>query len=136
MKKNKKQIPGFMKAKGNKVFMTDNSGKEQHFGIPPNACPSCGQIDNTHAKGCFYCPEGREELFGVPPEELAIVTTEHNSFTVYKSAKIGQSSFRITEALLDSLMLVSTKIHKQPKLIITIPDGSEEYILTCTITKK
>jgi len=133
MKKNKKQIPGFMKAKGNKVFMTDNSGKEQHFGIPPNACPSCGQIDNTHAKGCFYCPEGREELFGVPPEELNFIyDNRHDFFTVHKSSKKGQNSFRITKSLLDSLIDTSLKIQKRPKLILEI---ANEYILTCTITK-
>jgi len=140
MKKNKKQIPGFMKAKGNKVFMTDNSGKEQHFGIPPNACPSCGQIDNTHAKGCFYCPEGREELFGVPPEELtqniSLFSKYKDSFTVYKSAKKGTNSFRITKSLLDSLFETYKTIQKKPILVITIVDGSDEYTITCQITKK
>lgn len=78
----------------------------------------------------------REMLFGVPPDELAIVTSNHESFTVYKSAKRGQSSFRITEALLDSLILISEKINKQPKLIISIGVDSAEYILTCDVTKK
>jgi len=77
----------------------------------------------------------REQLFGVPPEELAIVTHDKDSFIVHKSSKKGQSSFRITKSLLDLLLLTSSKIQKQPQLIITIPDGSNEYIISCSITK-
>ena len=75
-----------------------------------------------------------EQLFGVPPEELNVY--DHSSFRVHKSAKKGQSSFRITKGLLESLIETSLKIKKQPKLIISIPVGLDEYILTCDITKK
>ena len=73
-----------------------------------------------------------EQLFGVPPEELTCIK---DSFTVHKSAKKGQNSFRITKALLDSLVSTSIKIQKKPKLIISIIDGSTEYIIDCLVTK-
>jgi hypothetical protein len=73
-----------------------------------------------------------EQLFGVPPASLDY----RDTFTVHKSAKKGQNSFRITKSLLDSLIETSIKIKKQPKLIISIGVGDGEYILTCSITKK
>lgn len=73
-----------------------------------------------------------EQLFGVPPESLEY----RDTFTVHKSAKKGQNSFRITKSLLDSLFKTYSQIQKKPILIITIVDGSDEYILTCSITKK
>jgi len=71
-----------------------------------------------------------EQLFGVPPESL------HETFTVHKSAKKGQNSFRITKSLLDSLFETYKQIQKKPILVISIVDGSDEYTLTCSITKK
>jgi len=71
-------------------------------------------------------------LFGVPPQELS--KTEH--FTVHKSSKKGKVSFLITKALLDNLLETSKKINKKPKLIISIPNGKDEYILACELTKK
>ena len=103
--------------------------------IYTEVCPSCGQIENTHAKGCYFCPEGREEIFGVPPEELSSIKFR-DTFTVHKSSKKGQNSFRITKSLLDSLFETYKTIQKKPILVITIVDGSDEYTLTCTITKK
>jgi hypothetical protein len=67
-----------------------------------------------------------EQLFGIPPNAI----TCYEYFTVHKSAKKGQNSFRITKSLLDSLLNTSNKIQKKPKLIITIQDGSDEYTLT------
>jgi hypothetical protein len=77
----------------------------------------------------------KEQHFGVPPEELNEQLLR-NSFNVYKSAKKGQSSFRITKSLLDSLIDTSLKIQKHPTLIISIGVDSGEYILTCNVTKK
>jgi len=81
-----------------------------------------------------------EQLFGVPPEELtqniSLFSKYRDTFTVHKSAKKGQNSFRITKSLLDSLFETYTQIQKRPILIITIPDGSDEYTITCSITKK
>jgi hypothetical protein len=81
-----------------------------------------------------------EKLFGVPPEEISqeisLFSKYRDTFTVHKSAKKGQNSFRITKSLLESLFETYTKIQKRPILIISIVDGSDEYTLTCSITKK
>ena len=81
-----------------------------------------------------------EQLFGVPPEELtqniSLFSKYKDSFTVYKSAKKGTNSFRITKSLLDSLFETYKTIQKKPILVITIVDGSDEYTITCQITKK
>ena len=82
----------------------------------------------------------REELVGVPPEEItqsiSLFSKYRDSFTVHKSAKKGQSSFRITKDLLENILQTSIKIQKQPKLIITINSGNDKYEITCTIIKK
>jgi len=117
--------------------MKKNKRKSKLF---MGACASCGQIDDTHAKGCYYCPEGREQLLGIPPEEIvqniSLFSKNRDTFTVHKSAKKGQTSFRITKDLLENLISTSLKIQKQPKLIIIIQDGSNEYIITSSITKQ
>ena len=81
-----------------------------------------------------------EQLFGVPPEELtqniSLFSKYHSTFTVHKSSKKGQNSFRITKSLLDSLFETYKTIQKKPILVITIVDGSDEYTITCQITKK
>jgi len=80
-----------------------------------------------------------EQLICITPEEsqkLSLFSKYRDTFTVHKSAKKGQTSFRITKSLLDSLIETSIKIKKQPKLIISIGVGDGEYILTCSITKK
>lgn len=74
----------------------------------------------------------QEKLFGVPPAALEY----HDTFTVHKSAKKGQNSFRITKSLLESLFETYKQIQKKPILVITITDGSDEYTITCSITKK
>jgi hypothetical protein len=73
-----------------------------------------------------------EQLIGITPEEL---TNCRAYFNTYKSAKKGQNSFRITKNLLDNLLSTANKIQKQPKLIISIPDGLDEYTLSCILTK-
>jgi hypothetical protein len=77
----------------------------------------------------------KEQHFGVPPEELSSIKFR-DTFTVHKSAKNGQNSFRITKSLLDSLFETYKIIQKRPILVITIVDGSDEYTITCSITKK
>jgi hypothetical protein len=88
-----------------------------------------------------------EQHFGVPPEEIFSVPIAHflinsnipdfrDSFIVHKSAKKGQNSFRITKSLLDSLFKTYKTIQKKPILVITIADGSDEYTITCSFTKK
>jgi hypothetical protein len=81
-----------------------------------------------------------EKLFGVPPEEISqeisLFSKYRDTFTVHKSAKKGQNSFRITKSLLESLFETYKQIQKRPILIISIVDGSDEYTITCSITKK
>ena len=80
-----------------------------------------------------------EQLIGITPEEsekISLFSKYRDSFTVHKSAKKGQNSFRVTKSLLESLIETSIQIQKKPTLIITITDGSDEYTITCSITKK
>ncbi|MEK6884735.1 MAG: hypothetical protein AABY22_34200 [Nanoarchaeota archaeon] len=70
-----------------------------------------------------------EQLFGVPPNSL------HNSYTVYKSSKKGQKSFRITKSLLENILKTSKKINKAHNLIITIEDDCDMYYIDCKINK-
>lgn len=56
---------------------------------------------------------------------------------VYKSAKEGQLSFRITKKLIDAIYQKARKIKKKGSLVLTIPcDEKYNYILNCTVTKK
>lgn len=75
----------------------------------------------------------REDFFGVPPDQL---TNGREFFITHKSAKKGNVSFLITKALLENLLTTSLKINKQPKLIISIPTETCDYILTATLTKQ
>lgn len=72
-----------------------------------------------------------EQLFGVPPSSL----DSKEYFVVYRASKKEQTSFRITKDLLDSLWSQSLKIQKKPKLVITVSNGSDEYVINCTLTK-
>lgn len=56
---------------------------------------------------------------------------------VYKSAKEGQKSFRITSNMLQSLWSKSDRINNKGKLVLNIPaNKTEDYILECYLTKK
>jgi hypothetical protein len=79
----------------------------------------------------------RENLVGVPPDQLTILKDNGREFFItHKSAKKGKVSFLITKALLENLWATSLKINKQPKLIISIPTENDEFILTATLTKQ
>jgi len=56
---------------------------------------------------------------------------------VYKSVKEGQTSFRITQQLVQSIYLKARKLKTLATLILTIPANKEEnYILRCQISKE
>jgi len=56
---------------------------------------------------------------------------------VLKSAKIGQSSFRITQELINSIYTKARKVKRKGELILNIPcDDKNEYVLNCLITKR
>jgi len=56
---------------------------------------------------------------------------------IYKSAKEGTKSFRITKAILDKLWKQCDKIKNKGVLVLTIPASkNENYILNCYLTKE
>jgi hypothetical protein len=56
---------------------------------------------------------------------------------VYKSVKKGQTSFRITQQLIQSVYNKSKKLNSFPVLILTIPaNENENYYIRCQITKE
>jgi len=56
---------------------------------------------------------------------------------VYKNAKEGTKSFRITQQLIQSIWLKAKKLKNMAVVIITIPANKKEnYILRCHITKE
>lgn len=56
---------------------------------------------------------------------------------VFKSAKKGQKSFRITSSLLNTMVKKANKVGKAPLLIIHIPANEKEsYLLTCHVLKE
>ena len=55
---------------------------------------------------------------------------------VFKTAKEGQSSFRITKKLIDTTYIKARAVKKKGKIVITLPcDDQYDYVLRCTITK-
>ena len=55
---------------------------------------------------------------------------------IFKSAKEGQSSFRVTSKLIASIYTKARKIKKKGELILTIPcDEKYNYVLECKIIK-
>jgi len=55
---------------------------------------------------------------------------------VYKSAKDGQLSFRITTKLINSIYNKARIVKKKGNLVITLPcDDKNNYMLNCLITK-
>lgn len=56
--------------------------------------------------------------------------------TVYKSAKKGLKSFRITSSMLNNILKKSGKANGLSQLVITIPANTKEsFVLTCKVTK-
>lgn len=56
---------------------------------------------------------------------------------VYKTVKKGQTSFRITQQLIQAIYIKSQKLKNLAVLILTIPANSEEnYVVKCQITKE
>lgn len=70
-------------------------------------------------------------------EFIKNVLPDFKSSLVYKSAKKGQSSFRVTQQLLQSIYLKAKKLKTIPVLILTIPANKvENYVVRCQITKE
>jgi len=59
------------------------------------------------------------------------------SSLVYKSAKDGQKSFRVTQQLLQSVYYKAKKLKTVACLVIRIPANKKEnYILSCSVKKE
>jgi len=55
----------------------------------------------------------------------------------FKTAKEGQSSFRVTQKLLNSAYEKARKAKRKGMLVLTIPaDSDNNFILECIITKE
>ncbi|MHA2013330.1 MAG: hypothetical protein ACTSWG_13250 [Candidatus Helarchaeota archaeon] len=74
----------------------------------------------------------KELIFNIPDN-----TKIPNRYcTVFKSAKKGQKSFRITQQLLQSLFNKAKKIGKLGELVITIPANKQENYIFRGILRK
>lgn len=70
-------------------------------------------------------------------EFIKNVLPNYKPSVVYKSAKKGTKSFRITQQLLQSIWLKSKKLKHVPALMIKIPaNAKENYVLRCQLTKE
>ena len=73
----------------------------------------------------------------MPKEVFKNVKEPSGHSIIHKSAKKGQSSFRITKSFLAKMWTSSKKINNCGKLILTIPANKDEnYVLTCYLTKQ
>lgn len=65
------------------------------------------------------------------------VKSDFRTSAVYKHAKKGTKSFRITQQLLQSIMSKAKRLRNISVLILTIPANKKEnYILRCQVTKE
>ena len=66
-----------------------------------------------------------------------IVESTFKSAVIYKHAKEGTKSFRITQSLVQRAWNQAKKLKNLAVIIITIPaDEKENYVLKCIITKE
>ncbi len=66
-----------------------------------------------------------------------IVKKTFRNAIVYKSAKKGTKSFRITQQLLQNVWSKAKKLKNLPVIILSIPANEKEnYILRCHINKE
>ena len=70
-------------------------------------------------------------------EFITNVLPDFKTSVVYKTVKEGQTSFRITQQLLQSIYLKSKKLKNLAVLILTIPANKDEnYVVKCQISKE
>lgn len=66
-----------------------------------------------------------------------IVEKNFRSAVIYKHAKEGTKSFRVTESLVRRAYNQAKKLKNLPVIILTIPaNENENYVLRCQITKE
>ena len=65
------------------------------------------------------------------------VPFDFKSSAVFKHAKKGTKSFRITQQLLQSVWSKAKRLKNIPVIILTIPANEKErYVLRCQVTKE
>lgn len=74
-------------------------------------------------------------------KEIFITDADPKSFeryyTVYKSSKKSQKSFRLTQTFLKNIHDQAKNIKKIARIILTIPaNAKENYIITCMIRRE
>ena len=70
-------------------------------------------------------------------EFIKNVLPDFKSSLVYKTPKEGQTSFRITQQLLQSVYLKAKKLKTLPVIILTLPANKKEnYVVRCQITRE
>jgi len=74
------------------------------------------------------------DLTGVPKKDLDSL---YQYVTIYKSAKEGQKSFRITSQLLNSVYKKAKSLKKKGLIILTIPSNSKyNFKVKCIVAKE
>jgi hypothetical protein len=75
----------------------------------------------------------KEDITGVPPKGRASL---FQYYTIYKSVKKNQKSFRITQQLLKTIYNKAVSVKKEGLIIITIPcDVKTNFIIECIVRK-
>jgi len=75
-----------------------------------------------------------EDITGVEPKKIDSLI---HYFTIYKSVKKGQKSFRITNQLLNSLYKKASDLNKEGLLILTLPANKDfNYRVECILKKE
>ncbi len=73
----------------------------------------------------------------MPKDFITNVPSNFRTSAVYKYAKKGTKSFRITQQLLQSIFSKAKKLKNISVLILTIPANKKEnYVLRCQVTKE
>jgi len=91
---------------------------------PFNFCPNCCTVADE--RGNCNC-----QIY------IKNVLPNFKTSIVYKTVKKGQSSFRITQQLIQSIYNKAGKLKNLATLILTIPANQKEnYVLTCQIKKE
>lgn len=78
--------------------------------------------------------KSRIDLTGVPKKDIDSL---YQYCTVFKSAKKGQKSFRITSQLLNSVYKKAESLNKEGLIILTIPSDSKNiFKVKCIVQKE
>jgi len=75
-----------------------------------------------------------EDITGKPKNDIESL---YQYLTVFKSAKKGQKSFRVTSQLLNSVYKKAESLKKEGLIILTIPaDSKNNFKMRCIVKKE